>query len=227
MSEDRTRYGNGEGSAPKKRKDGRWAVNSTVGRYPGKDGRIVPDRRTVYGATAGEARRRAQNLTRQAENGTLSATGSPTFEQWMAYWLDGPAKDRVVPSTLGAYRSLNKICLTPELDHLRLEKVTEQHIEQLYAAMRDAGRAPTYVQKAHRVLSRALKVAVQKRRLAKHPCEHLDAPKAPGCARRPSPATMPPGSSQQPHRPKPSPLGSGPVLRAPAGRDPRALLGQR
>lgn len=45
--------------------------------------------------------------------------------------------------------------------------------------MRDADRAPSYVQKAHRVLSRALKVAVQKRRLAKNPCERLDAPETP------------------------------------------------
>lgn len=102
MSEDRTRRGNGEGSAPKKRKAGRWAVNITVGRQPGKDGRLVPDRRTVYGATAGEARRKAQNLVRQSEDGTLPATGSPTIEQWITYWLDGPAKDRVEPSALGA-----------------------------------------------------------------------------------------------------------------------------
>lgn len=173
-----TRRGNGEGTKPVKQADGRWVVKVTVGTRVNAKGQRVARRRNVYGATSAEARRAAQEVVRQAEAGVLVLDKGTTLEQWMTHWLEGPAATRVKPATLDAYKSLNRVWITPTLGHVRLHKLTPEHIEYLHRVMREGGRAGSMIQKAHRVLSRALKVAVQRGHLVANPCARVDVPSA-------------------------------------------------
>lgn len=66
--------------------------------------------------------------------------------------------------------------LAPELGHHRLDRLQPEHIERAYADLLASGLSASSVLQAHRVLSRALKVAVQRRKVARDVATSVDAP---------------------------------------------------
>ncbi|NJK46402.1 MAG: site-specific integrase [Pleurocapsa sp. SU_196_0] len=74
---------NHDGSAPRLRRDGRWACNVSLGFL--EDGK--PIRRTVYGATA-EACTKAKTALMAKYGRGLVATGSQTLGEWLTQWLE-------------------------------------------------------------------------------------------------------------------------------------------
>jgi integrase len=78
--------------------------------------------------------------------------------------------------TDGSYRSKIESRLIPALGHHRLDRLQPEHVESLYRDLSRAGLAPASVLQIHRILSRALKVAVQRGRVARNVCTLVDAP---------------------------------------------------
>lgn len=154
--------------------DGRWHGRVTMSVR--SDGRT--DRRHVTGATEKECTRKVRALERAREAGSVADAGrSPTVEQWLAHWLDTIAVRKVRASTLEGYRSKVRSTIVPALGRHRLDRLQPEHVEAFYV---DAGRrlAPASVLQCHRILSRALKVAVQRGRIARNVCLLVDAPSA-------------------------------------------------
>lgn len=89
------------------------------------------------------------------------------MQAWLDHWLDNIAVNRVRPLTLEGYRSLVRLHLGPRLGKHRLDRVQPEHLEAAYRAMLDGGLSPATVLRAHRVLSRALKVAVHRGKVAR------------------------------------------------------------
>lgn len=171
----RPRRDNGEGTAPYETKDGRWRAEIIVGwRWVGDKQR--PKRKIVYGATKRECQTKLRQALRQRDDGTLVAGRVPTVEEWLTHWLDAVAAQRVRPSTLQAYRSLLQTWIIPAVGRRRLDKLTAEDLDRAYQQMREAGRADSMILKAHRVVSRALKVAVQRGRLGVTPATLMDSP---------------------------------------------------
>jgi integrase len=151
---------------------GRWHGYVSMGL---KDGG-ARDRRHVSGRRRAEVVMKVRDLEKKREDCTLPATGrTMTTAAWLDHWLETIAVRRVRPSTLRNYRHLIVGHLKPAIGHHRLDRLQPEHLEVLYSRMGETLSASTVLQ-THRVLSRALKVAMQRGRVARNVATLVDAP---------------------------------------------------
>lgn len=152
--------------------DGRWHGYVSMGvKDNGK-----PDRRHVQGGTEKVVTAKVRDLERRRDAALVTTPGKvPTVGDWLTYWLDNVAVRKVRPSTLQGYRSWITQHLAPGLGGHRLDRLQPEHVDRFY---RSAGEslAPASVLQMHRILSRALTVAVQRGRVPRNVCSLVDAP---------------------------------------------------
>ena len=159
--------GNGEGSRPRERADGRWEA-----RY-WKDGK----RRSVYGGTRKEA---ADKLVKALANKDEAPTGfEPTnitvcefFEQY-----DDVARDTMKRRSYETYRDIARLHLLPAFGTIKLRALGREHIQRLYRRKRDDGLSAARVKRIHGVLSSALNTAVRWRLIDRNPCREVSPPR--------------------------------------------------
>jgi integrase len=134
------------------------------------------DRRHVSGQRRADVVAKVRELERKRDAGTGGAAGkAPTVSDWLDHWLDTIAIRKVRPSTLNRYRQLVRNQLVPKLGHHRLDRLQPEHVETAYGELLEE-LSPASVLQAHRVLSRALKVAMQRGKVARNVCTLVDAP---------------------------------------------------
>ncbi len=151
-----SKRGHGEGTVYQ-RSDGRWQASIQI------SGR----RRSVYAKTEREARAKLRALQREADRVSgLADSGRRTLNDLIDAWLDS-APD-LKPSTISRYRWFLDSCVRPVIGDTRLDRVTPDCLQGLYA-----GLTPSVAEKVHRVLHRAFAVAVMWRWLASNPCDHV------------------------------------------------------
>jgi integrase len=170
------RSANGE-STIYKGADGRWhgyvSVGFTIG---GK-----ADRRHVTSKTRAVVVQKVRDLERRRDTGTISAVSTPTVADWLEHWLTTIAPRRVRQRTLESYESAVRSRLIPGIGRHRLDRLRPEHLDQLYTALLDDGYSPASVLRHHRILSRALTVAVQRGHVPRNVATLVDPP-----AQRPS-----------------------------------------
>jgi integrase len=160
-----TRRSPGEGSIMQ-RHDGRWQASLQV------DGH----RRTVYGKTRQECAAKLTGLQRQvAKAGTLPDPGKRTVNDLLDAWLEVKAPT-VRPRTLADYHDVCDRYLRPALGKTRLNRLTPDRIQRLYARYQTRAQSRTAL-KAHRVLSQALSLAVRWGWIGNNPCDRVDIPR--------------------------------------------------
>lgn len=159
-----------------------------------KGGKPLPIRAKVSGKTQSAATFRLNELKAKHAVNELPADGkSMTVEQWMTYWFRQIAPRNTKPLTIAGYNAKVNHYIIPLLGHHRLDRLTPEHIEAAWDRLRDEGNPlhPRYdedgdivglaqntIHQAHRILSRALKVAVQRKKLRTNPAgaDSMDAP---------------------------------------------------
>ncbi|MEV0723932.1 tyrosine-type recombinase/integrase [Micromonospora purpureochromogenes] len=135
------------------------------------------DRRHVQGPTEKAVTAKVRELERQRDAGGVTSAGKPpTVGEWLTYWLDHVAERKVRASTLQGYRSKVAKHLVPGLGSHRLDRLTPEHVEKFYGTLEASGMAPATVLQLHRILSRSLKVAHQRGRVARNVCALVDSP---------------------------------------------------
>ena len=136
------------------------------------------DRRHVAAVKRADVVRMVRELEDQRDAGVALSSGrGVTVEQWMNLWLETIASRKVRPSTLTGYRTcLKRINLV--LGHHRLDKLQPEHLEAFYTRLEADGLSSTTALLDHRVISRALKVALQRGRMARNVRTLVDAPTA-------------------------------------------------
>lgn len=155
--------------------DGRWHGWVTVGVKD--DG--SPDRRHRTGRTEQEVSRKVRELERLRDAGNAPRAGrAPTLAEWMTVYLDTIAVRTLAPKTWDGYWSLARNWIVPHLGRHRLDRLQPEHLDRLYTAMTDAGKAPSHVLKVHRVISRALEIAVRRGKVGRNVAKLVDAPSA-------------------------------------------------
>jgi len=153
--------------------DGRWHGYVTMGVK--SDG--SPDRRHVTGQTEKAATTKVRKLERERDAGQVANAGrSPTVERWMTTYLDTIAARSLAPRTYDDYWSKARNWIIPNLGRHRLDRLQPEHLDSLYAKMLDVGKAESHVVKVHRIISRALSVAVRRRKVARNVAELVDPP---------------------------------------------------
>lgn len=153
--------------------DGRWHGYVSMGLKEGGQ----RDRRHVAGVRRADVLAQVRALEEQREAGVVLASGRAlTIEQWLTLWLDTIASRRIRPSTAAGYRSC-LVRIVRDLGHHRIDRLQPEHLEAFYLRlMVDDHLSPATVLLHHRVLSRALKVALQRGRLARNVATLVDAP---------------------------------------------------
>ena len=165
------RASNGE-STIYKGADGRWHGYVSVGFT--LDGKL--DRRHVSSKSRGVVVAKVRELERKRDAGTVSETSTPTVGWWLEHWLTTIAPRRVRQRTLESYESAVRKHLIPGIGRHRLDRLRPEHLDQLYTALLDDGYSPASVLRHHRILSRALTVAVQRGHVPRNVAALVDPP---------------------------------------------------
>src|SRR5688500_8535396 len=152
--------------------DGRWHGYVSVGfTLTGK-----PGRRHGTGKTRAVVVAKVRDLERKRDAGTINAVSTPTVGWWLEHWLTTIAPRRVRQRTLESYESVVRRHLIPGIGRHRLDRLRPEHLDQLYTALLDDGYSPASVLRHHRILSRALTVAVQRGHVARNVATLVDPP---------------------------------------------------
>jgi integrase len=158
--------------------DGSWHGRVTMGVLD--DG--SPDRRHRRGRSEAEVTEKVRQLEQQRDSGTIERPGRPPkLSEWMATYLDTTcvrlvASEKMSPRTLDDYRSKTRLWLIPLLGEHRIDRLKPDHVDRAYGAMFEAGLSSSTVLKIHRILSRALSVAVKREVITRNPTKLVEPP---------------------------------------------------
>ena len=78
------------------------------------------------------------------------------------------ASGTMAPRTLDDYRSKTRLWIVPLLGQHRLDRLLADHLDRAYRKMFEAGLSSSTVLKVHRILSRALAIAVRRDLVARN-----------------------------------------------------------
>jgi integrase len=116
---------------------------------------------------------------------TISALRSGRFaepskvtvaEYLIERWLPGRAAS-LRPSTLDGYRRIVERHVVPAVGHLRLQHLSADQLDVLYAKLLSDGLAPKTVRNVHTTIHKALRDAVRKDLVPRNVADAADAPK--------------------------------------------------
>ena len=135
------------------------------------------DRRHVERRSEAAAEKRVKELERERESGKVKKAGkAPTVEQWLTTYLDTIAVQKLAPRSHDDYWSKARNWIIPNIGQHRLDRLHPEHLDAMYAQMFKAKLAPSHVLKVHRILSRALKIAVRRGKVGQNVANLVDAP---------------------------------------------------
>ena len=174
MPRKNTRAASGSGSI-RQRADGTWEARLTVGTDPGTG---KPIRKSVYGRSQAEARKRMTATQRAIDNGTYQAPDKTTVSQWLDTWMETFCAVKVKPLTFSSYAVAIKNHLKPSLGALRLQAVRGVHVQKLYNRMTADGLSAKTVKNVAAILHKAFSVAVKQGLMQANPCDAAELPKA-------------------------------------------------
>ena len=142
----------------RKRREGVWEVRVYVGRDPvtGKPKQIS---KTVHGgARAADAVLR--DLIENQTPSRMDGLGA-TVNQLLDRWLEECERMDLSPTTMRTYRSQIERTIRPRLGKVPLTQLTPKHLDDLYGAMKAAGKSAKTIRNHHAILSAALHQGVR------------------------------------------------------------------
>jgi integrase len=131
---------------------------------------------TVRG-TKREAQRRLTELLSQVDKGEYAASSTETLGDYLARWGRDWAAINVSPKAAERYIDLMRVHVTPHIGSIRLQRLRSVNLAELYPKLlRESGLAPRTVAHVHRVLHRALVIAVQWGLITRNPADQTTPP---------------------------------------------------
>lgn len=115
-----------------------WEIKFDVGRDPLTKKRIIKFK-TVRG-TKRDAQRELRRQLLAVDTGQFVDPGKLTLGEYLKWWLDNEAQNKVAPKTLQVYRYMAEKHIIPELGPCRLSYLRPLHITQYYNKKLRAGR---------------------------------------------------------------------------------------
>lgn len=156
----------------------RWRGNSIqVQVYRGYD---AATKRRLYASgtakTVEDAWQLWAELKRQVEQQEYTPPTRQTVAAFLEEWLEKSAKPNVKPSTYARYELDVRLHINPHIGNVPLSRLTPERVEKMLA---DLSGTISENSRRHvfRVLSRALKVAVRWKRVARNVCDAIEPPK--------------------------------------------------
>ena len=118
----------GSGSI-RQRKDGTWEARISLGSNPGTG---KPIRRSIYGKTQREVRKKMTELLHGLDNGTYQAPSKITVKAWMDEWVNNFCMNKLKPLTISNYQVNIKNNILPYIGAMELQSVRGFHIQNIY-----------------------------------------------------------------------------------------------
>lgn len=159
----RGRYGDG---SIYERKDGRFEGSCYV---EGK-------RKSVYGKSRSEVRKKLKEVQRKAEQGEMVAASRVTVEGYMNQWFE-VHKLEIKESTAQQYGYIVSAHIIPALGHLQVQKLRVDQMQKFITGLLDADLAPSTIRNIMMVLNMALDHAVQRKVIVLNPCTAVTLPR--------------------------------------------------
>ena len=162
-----------------------WAIVLDLGRDA--EGKRVQKWHTVQG-TKKEAERKLTEILHSMSTGFYVEPSKLTVGDFLDRWLTEYAQRQVSGKTYERYASIVKLHLKPELGNVVLSKLQPLQLEGAYTKWMKTGRkkkdlegpqglSPRTVLQHHRVLHKALKMAVRWQLLARNPADAVEPPR--------------------------------------------------
>jgi integrase len=151
------------------RSDGRW-----VAQFIHEDG----TKKQLYRKSQKEAIAALQKALHEQEQGTLATGPQQTLKQFLEYWLEDVHKATIRTSTYTVYREILDKHLLPGLGRIRLQKLTAQHVQSLYAKKLREGLSASRVRTIHAVLHKALVHAKRIKLVGSNVCDDVELPRS-------------------------------------------------
>lgn len=165
---------NNEGSI-RQRPDGRWEARYSAG-YDSGTGK--PIRRSIYGKTQAEVRKRLQEIETSLDSGTYTPPNKITLGEWLDTW-QSEYLNGVTLSTQRAYSDKIRLHIKPALGAVKLQNLAIPAIQQFYNSLGkgDKPLSAKSIKGIHGVLHAALKQAVMIGYIKSNPSEYCTLPK--------------------------------------------------
>jgi hypothetical protein len=145
--------GNGDGSRPRKRPDGRWEARYWAETSVGKK------RRSVYGNIRQEVVKKLADAMATKDDVPVIVLTNVTVREFITQY-EGVAKDTMKHRSFETYQDIARVHLLPAFGSLKLKDLSREQVQRLYARKRVQGLSSARVRRIHGVLSSALNKAV-------------------------------------------------------------------
>jgi integrase len=161
------RRGHGEGSIYR-RNDGRWTAAITLDNHK---------RKTFYGKTRKEVQDKLNAALHEQKQGALATGPNQTLKNHLERWVEQICKLTMRPNTYKAYRSAVNCHLIPSLGHIKLQRLTVEHVQAFFAEKQERLK-PRTLRVIQSALNGALDTAVKWGLVARNVARLVDLPSA-------------------------------------------------
>jgi integrase len=135
-------------------------------------------KKQTYHTSEQEALAACRKMLHELEQGTLVTARQQSLQVHMEQWLRAK-RLKLKRGTYQYYRVYTRRYIIPALGNIRLQKLTDAHIQAFYADLiEDEDLSPNTVRLIHAILRGALKAAVRSNKIASNPCELVTLPRA-------------------------------------------------
>jgi integrase len=140
------------------------------------DGRRKQGRQTVHGTKRDADAKLREILTSLDQGGYISPT-KETLGAFLERWLATYAATNTRERTMKDYRGIVSRYLKPSLGTIEVTALRPEHVQGLYASMRERGLAAMTILHTHRLLKESLSHAVKWQLINRNVCDAVDAPR--------------------------------------------------
>ena len=156
----------------RQRANGLWEGRITIGTNPGTG---KPIRKSVYGKTQKDVRRRMTEITRELDTHNYKEPSKMTVAAWMTMWIDN-FTPHLAPLSRSKYKSEIKNHIVPALGALQLDAVSGLHVQSFYNSLTKAGLSGKTVSGIASILRKSFSKAVKQKLMQSNPCLTADLP---------------------------------------------------
>ncbi|MBW1639288.1 site-specific integrase [Microbacterium resistens] len=121
-------------------------------------------RKYASGTKKTEVAQKLRELKNQRDNGVLSLERSPKLSTWIAHWMKATETNHKL-KTHADYQRIIERYLPGWLGDITLAKLTPEHLEDAYAAMRDKGLSGATAYQLHSIIRASLTLAQKRGRV--------------------------------------------------------------
>lgn len=157
------------------------AYEGSIDLEPGLNGRRK--RKRVRAKTKTEVAKLIRDAQRQRDAGMDIGTPRQTIAQFLQHWLDDVVLVKDAPKTHHSYSETIKRYIAPHIGHLRLDQLTQRHVQELLKKLQAQRRqygsvflSPRTVEYAINVLKHGLDRAIQERLIEFNPAALVEVP---------------------------------------------------